>query len=157
MKCIRIKEENLNFHLFLHNSNEENRFSHILAPESQWSLKTGVMLLLKVMLMMATSFLIVDHSSFSGFHILSEPIWVSTSRDSNEMHSYRSVKAIKPALICLVLLVSQILELTLLMASYINHWNPSLPSASHQPQGHWDVDSRHFPTMNYTTKGPTLL
>ncbi|KAM3871545.1 pleckstrin homology domain-containing family H member 1 [Diretmus argenteus] len=51
----------------------------------------------------------------------------------------------------------KILELTLLMASYINHWTPSLPSASHQPQGHWDVDSRHFPSMNYTTKGPTLL
>ncbi|CAK6965981.1 pleckstrin homology domain-containing family H member 1 [Scomber scombrus] len=51
----------------------------------------------------------------------------------------------------------KILELTLLMASYINHWNPSLPSASQQPHGHWDVDSRHFPTMNYTTKGPTLL
>uniref|UniRef100_A0A668ASA8 Pleckstrin homology domain containing, family H (with MyTH4 domain) member 1 n=1 Tax=Myripristis murdjan TaxID=586833 RepID=A0A668ASA8_9TELE len=51
----------------------------------------------------------------------------------------------------------KILELTLLMASYINHWTPSLPSAPHQPQGHWDVDSRHFPSMNYTTKGPTLL
>ncbi|XP_071381518.1 pleckstrin homology domain-containing family H member 1-like [Centroberyx affinis] len=51
----------------------------------------------------------------------------------------------------------KILELTLLMASYINHWTPSLPSASHQPQGHWDMDSRHFPSMNYTTKGPTLL
>uniref|UniRef100_A0A669BD89 Pleckstrin homology domain containing, family H (with MyTH4 domain) member 1 n=1 Tax=Oreochromis niloticus TaxID=8128 RepID=A0A669BD89_ORENI len=51
----------------------------------------------------------------------------------------------------------KILELTLLMASYINHWNPSLPSASHQPLSHWDADSRHFPTMNYTTKGPTLL
>ncbi|XP_062253908.1 pleckstrin homology domain-containing family H member 1 [Platichthys flesus] len=51
----------------------------------------------------------------------------------------------------------KILELTLLMASYINHWNPNLPSAAHQPLGHWDVDSRHFPTMNYTTKGPTLL
>uniref|UniRef100_A0A3B4YAC3 Pleckstrin homology domain containing, family H (with MyTH4 domain) member 1 n=1 Tax=Seriola lalandi dorsalis TaxID=1841481 RepID=A0A3B4YAC3_SERLL len=51
----------------------------------------------------------------------------------------------------------KILELTLLMASYINHWNPSLPSASPQPLGHWDVDSRHFPAMNYTTKGPTLL
>ncbi|KAM3595488.1 uncharacterized protein V6R79_024288 [Siganus canaliculatus] len=51
----------------------------------------------------------------------------------------------------------KILELTLLMASYMNHWNPSLPSASHQPLGHWDVDSRHFPAMNYTTKGPTLL
>uniref|UniRef100_A0A3P8SQ59 Pleckstrin homology domain containing, family H (with MyTH4 domain) member 1 n=1 Tax=Amphiprion percula TaxID=161767 RepID=A0A3P8SQ59_AMPPE len=51
----------------------------------------------------------------------------------------------------------KILELTLLMASYINHWNPSLPPASQQPLGHWDVDSRHFPSMNYTTKGPTLL
>ncbi|XP_075964375.1 pleckstrin homology domain-containing family H member 1 [Anarhichas minor] len=51
----------------------------------------------------------------------------------------------------------KILELTLLMASYINHWNPSLPSASLQPLGHWDVDSKHFPAMNYTTKGPTLL
>ncbi|XP_026196129.1 pleckstrin homology domain-containing family H member 1 [Anabas testudineus] len=51
----------------------------------------------------------------------------------------------------------KILELTLLMASYINHWNPSLPSASQHPLGHWDVDSKHFPAMNYTTKGPTLL
>ncbi|KAM4625731.1 pleckstrin homology domain-containing family H member 1 [Polymixia lowei] len=51
----------------------------------------------------------------------------------------------------------KILELTLLMASYINHWTPSLPSAPLQPQGPWDVDSRHFPSMNYTTKGPTLL
>uniref|UniRef100_A0A673CIH7 Pleckstrin homology domain containing, family H (with MyTH4 domain) member 1 n=1 Tax=Sphaeramia orbicularis TaxID=375764 RepID=A0A673CIH7_9TELE len=51
----------------------------------------------------------------------------------------------------------KILELTLLMASYINHWNPSLQSYSQQPHGHWDVDSRHFPSMNYTTKGPTLL
>ncbi|XP_056151824.1 pleckstrin homology domain-containing family H member 1 [Lampris incognitus] len=51
----------------------------------------------------------------------------------------------------------KILELTLLMASYINHWTPSLPSASPQTQGRWDVDSRHFPSMNYTTKGPTLL
>ncbi|TKS86950.1 Pleckstrin -like proteiny domain-containing family H member 1 [Collichthys lucidus] len=52
----------------------------------------------------------------------------------------------------------KILELTLLMASYMNHWNPGLlPSASNQPLGHWDVDSRHFPAMNYTTKGPTLL
>ncbi|XP_031703813.1 pleckstrin homology domain-containing family H member 1 [Anarrhichthys ocellatus] len=51
----------------------------------------------------------------------------------------------------------KILELTLLMASYINHWSPSLPSASLQPLGHWDVDGKHFPAMNYTTKGPTLL
>ncbi|XP_017277104.1 pleckstrin homology domain-containing family H member 1 isoform X1 [Kryptolebias marmoratus] len=51
----------------------------------------------------------------------------------------------------------KILELTLLMASYINHWNPSVPCAPHQPLGPWEMDSRHFPTMNYTTKGPTLL
>ncbi|MED6280312.1 hypothetical protein CHARACLAT_009488, partial [Characodon lateralis] len=51
----------------------------------------------------------------------------------------------------------KMLDLTLLMASYMNHWNPTIPSASHQPLGHWDVDSRHFPAMNYTTKGPTLL
>uniref|UniRef100_A0A3Q3ESV2 Pleckstrin homology domain containing, family H (with MyTH4 domain) member 1 n=1 Tax=Labrus bergylta TaxID=56723 RepID=A0A3Q3ESV2_9LABR len=52
----------------------------------------------------------------------------------------------------------KILEVTLLMASYMNHWNPNLPSAAqHQPPGHWDGDSRHFPAMNYTTKGPTLL
>uniref|UniRef100_A0A3Q2Q4X7 Pleckstrin homology domain containing, family H (with MyTH4 domain) member 1 n=1 Tax=Fundulus heteroclitus TaxID=8078 RepID=A0A3Q2Q4X7_FUNHE len=51
----------------------------------------------------------------------------------------------------------KILELTLLMASYINHWNPTVPSSCHQPLGQWDVDSRHFPAMNYTTKGPTLL
>ncbi|XP_075879299.1 pleckstrin homology domain-containing family H member 1 isoform X3 [Nelusetta ayraudi] len=50
----------------------------------------------------------------------------------------------------------KILELTLLMAGYMNHWNPSVPPASHKP-GHWDGDSRHFPAMNYTTKGPTLL
>ncbi|TNN40708.1 Pleckstrin y domain-containing family H member 1 [Liparis tanakae] len=52
----------------------------------------------------------------------------------------------------------KILELTLLMASYINHWNLGLPlAASLQPPGQWDVDSKHFPAMNYTTKGPTLL
>uniref|UniRef100_A0A3Q3KBI7 Pleckstrin homology, MyTH4 and FERM domain containing H1 n=1 Tax=Monopterus albus TaxID=43700 RepID=A0A3Q3KBI7_MONAL len=51
----------------------------------------------------------------------------------------------------------KILELTLLMASYINHWNPSQPSASHQPLSHWDMEGSHFPLMNYTTKGPTLL
>ncbi|XP_062325477.1 pleckstrin homology domain-containing family H member 1 [Osmerus eperlanus] len=67
------------------------------------------------------------------------------------------------------MLKPKILELTLLMASYINHWTPSLPSSATQQQGSsspagprgdnklWDVDSRHFPSMNYTTKGPTLL
>lgn len=70
----------------------------------------------------------------------------------------------------------KILELTLLMASYINYWTPVLPGppgAQHQSPGPcsplgprgagaeagkmWDVDSRHFPSMTYTTKGPTLL
>ncbi|XP_068195586.1 pleckstrin homology domain-containing family H member 1 [Antennarius striatus] len=52
----------------------------------------------------------------------------------------------------------KILELTLLMASYMNHWNPpGVPPAPHQPPALWDVDGRHFPSMNYTTKGPTLL
>ncbi|XP_061651340.1 pleckstrin homology domain-containing family H member 1 isoform X2 [Phyllopteryx taeniolatus] len=46
----------------------------------------------------------------------------------------------------------KILELTLLMASYMNHWTP--PSS---PKTHWDTDARHFPTMNYTTEVPTLL
>ncbi|KAK7940437.1 hypothetical protein WMY93_003763 [Mugilogobius chulae] len=51
----------------------------------------------------------------------------------------------------------KILELTLLMASYINHWTPGVPSAPDQSSPHWDTDSPHFPSMNYTTKGPTLL
>ncbi|XP_061599611.1 pleckstrin homology domain-containing family H member 1 isoform X2 [Cololabis saira] len=51
----------------------------------------------------------------------------------------------------------KILELTLLTASYINHWNPAAPPAPQQPLGHWDADGRHFPAMNYTTNGPTLL
>lgn len=51
----------------------------------------------------------------------------------------------------------QILELTLLMANYMNHCSPGVPPASHGLGGQWDVDSRHFPTMNYSTKGPTLL
>ncbi|XP_003962303.1 pleckstrin homology domain-containing family H member 1 [Takifugu rubripes] len=52
----------------------------------------------------------------------------------------------------------KILELTLLMADYMNHWNPGVSPASHKPGGqHWDMDGRHFPAMNYTTKGPTLL
>uniref|UniRef100_A0A3B3ZVH8 Uncharacterized protein n=1 Tax=Periophthalmus magnuspinnatus TaxID=409849 RepID=A0A3B3ZVH8_9GOBI len=51
----------------------------------------------------------------------------------------------------------KILELTLLMASYINHWSLGVPSAPPQNPSHWDTDSPHFPSMNYTTKGPTLL
>ncbi|KAM6961216.1 pleckstrin homology domain-containing family H member 1 [Aplochiton taeniatus] len=63
----------------------------------------------------------------------------------------------------------KIFELTLLMASYINHWTPSPPLGPHLPpapqqqppppgdKNLWGVDSRHFPSMTYTTKGPTLL
>uniref|UniRef100_A0AAR2JWM5 Pleckstrin homology, MyTH4 and FERM domain containing H1 n=1 Tax=Pygocentrus nattereri TaxID=42514 RepID=A0AAR2JWM5_PYGNA len=61
----------------------------------------------------------------------------------------------------------KILELTLLMASYINYWTSGLPAAGNQTQPStlasrgdrklWDIDSRHFPSMTYTTKGPTLL
>ncbi|XP_030641946.1 pleckstrin homology domain-containing family H member 1 [Chanos chanos] len=63
----------------------------------------------------------------------------------------------------------KILELTLLMASYINYWNSSLQAAGNQMQNPcstlgshkdkmlWDIDSKHFPSMTYTTKGPTLL
>ena len=69
------------------------------------------------------------------------------------LHDTRLLKS----LLSLWCVLTQILELTLLMASYINHWNSNLPSTAHQPLGHWDVDSRHFPAMNYTTKGPTLL
>ncbi|KAM9786783.1 pleckstrin homology domain-containing family H member 1 isoform X1 [Syngnathus typhle] len=48
----------------------------------------------------------------------------------------------------------KILELTLLMASYMNHRTPAAPCVSKQQ---WDVDARHFPAMNYTTQVPTLL
>ncbi|XP_048831202.1 pleckstrin homology domain-containing family H member 1 [Brienomyrus brachyistius] len=63
----------------------------------------------------------------------------------------------------------KILELTLLMASYINYWTSTLPPSapllpdhcsSHEPQGDrklWDMDSKHFPSMTRTTKSPTLL
>ncbi|XP_072545700.1 pleckstrin homology domain-containing family H member 1 [Salminus brasiliensis] len=61
----------------------------------------------------------------------------------------------------------KILELTLLMASYMNYWTSGLPAAGNQMQPStlasrgdrklWDIDSRHFPSMTYTTKGPTLL
>ncbi|KAL4656153.1 pleckstrin homology domain-containing family H member 1-like isoform X2 [Arapaima gigas] len=63
----------------------------------------------------------------------------------------------------------KVLELTLLMASYINHCTPTLPpgglqsdklSSSAGPPADkklWDVDSRHFPSMTRTTKSPTLL
>ncbi|MBN3278984.1 PKHH1 protein, partial [Polyodon spathula] len=62
----------------------------------------------------------------------------------------------------------KILEITLLIASYINYWtNNLLSSCPHSPSpgSHlgtmseklWDIDSRHFPSMTRTTKGPTLL
>ncbi|KAM8833831.1 pleckstrin homology domain-containing family H member 1 [Synchiropus picturatus] len=51
----------------------------------------------------------------------------------------------------------KMLELTLLMASYINHWSHGLPGVTPPPHGHGDLDGRHFPAMSYTTKGPTLL
>uniref|UniRef100_A0A8C9VL73 Pleckstrin homology domain containing, family H (with MyTH4 domain) member 1 n=1 Tax=Scleropages formosus TaxID=113540 RepID=A0A8C9VL73_SCLFO len=63
----------------------------------------------------------------------------------------------------------KVLELTLLMASYINYWTSSMPpSGAHSdnqcssagPRADkklWDMDSRHFPSMTRTTKSPTLL
>ncbi|XP_037551145.1 pleckstrin homology domain-containing family H member 1 [Nematolebias whitei] len=51
----------------------------------------------------------------------------------------------------------KVLELTLLMASYINHCTPGVPPAPQQPLCPWDMDSRRFPTINCSTKGPTLL
>ncbi|TSN67090.1 Pleckstrin homology domain-containing family H member 1 [Bagarius yarrelli] len=59
----------------------------------------------------------------------------------------------------------KILELTLLMASYIN-CTSVFSAAGSQSQSSTlgsrdrklrDIDSRHFPSMTYTTKGPTLL
>ncbi|XP_053366597.1 pleckstrin homology domain-containing family H member 1 [Clarias gariepinus] len=59
----------------------------------------------------------------------------------------------------------KILELTLLMASYIN-WTSCVSAAGSQAQSSTlgsrdrklrDIDSKHFPSMTYTTKGPTLL
>ncbi|XP_036398423.1 pleckstrin homology domain-containing family H member 1 [Megalops cyprinoides] len=63
----------------------------------------------------------------------------------------------------------KILELTLLMASYINYWASTVPPCGTQSPSPctpvrargdrklWDIDSRHFPSMTRTTKGPTLL
>ncbi|KAJ8340960.1 hypothetical protein SKAU_G00332510 [Synaphobranchus kaupii] len=61
----------------------------------------------------------------------------------------------------------KILELTLLMASYINYWastscgpqasGPCTPLRARGDRKLWDIDSRHFPSMTRTTKGPTLL
>ncbi|XP_066550229.1 pleckstrin homology domain-containing family H member 1 isoform X2 [Amia ocellicauda] len=63
----------------------------------------------------------------------------------------------------------KILEITLLIASYINYWTSNLlSSCPHSPtpcsphgtkaeKKLWDIDSRHFPSMTRTTKGPTLL
>ncbi|XP_063079996.1 pleckstrin homology domain-containing family H member 1, partial [Engraulis encrasicolus] len=61
----------------------------------------------------------------------------------------------------------KIVELTLLMASYINYWSSapptgtsgpaSTPGSSRSDRKLWNMDSRHFPSMTYNTKGPTLL
>ncbi|XP_072425397.1 pleckstrin homology domain-containing family H member 1 isoform X2 [Chiloscyllium punctatum] len=58
----------------------------------------------------------------------------------------------------------KILELTLILASYINHsgWpspsaSPNLPSANLSGKKLWEIDSKHFPSMTRTTQGPTLL
>ncbi|XP_015206720.2 pleckstrin homology domain-containing family H member 1 isoform X1 [Lepisosteus oculatus] len=61
----------------------------------------------------------------------------------------------------------KILELTLLIASYINYWtsnllssSPHSPTPAHGTKGEkrlWDIDNRHFPSVPRTTKGPTLL
>ncbi|KAI9541024.1 Pleckstrin y domain-containing H member 1, partial [Dissostichus eleginoides] len=87
--------------------------------------------------------------TFGGFR---DDFMVVTSQQREPGVGKKSVEKL-----VFVMAKPKILELTLLMASYINHWNPGPPSAAQQPLGHWDVDSRHFPAMNYTTKGPTLL
>ncbi|KAL2098921.1 hypothetical protein ACEWY4_005401 [Coilia grayii] len=64
----------------------------------------------------------------------------------------------------------KIVELTLLMASYINYWSlapptatscvtsvPGCPMVPRSDRKLWNIDSRHFPAMTYNTKGPTLL
>ncbi|XP_034000357.1 pleckstrin homology domain-containing family H member 1 [Trematomus bernacchii] len=87
--------------------------------------------------------------TFGGFR---DDFMVVTSQQREPGVGKKSVEKL-----VFVMAKPKILELTLLMASYINHWTPGPPSAAQQPLGHWDVDSRHFPAMNYTTKGPTLL
>ncbi|XP_072121133.1 pleckstrin homology domain-containing family H member 1 isoform X2 [Mobula birostris] len=59
---------------------------------------------------------------------------------------------------------SKILELTLILASYINHssCHPLAISSSSPPttlssKKLWEIDSKHFPSMTRTTQGPTLL
>lgn len=59
---------------------------------------------------------------------------------------------------------SKILELTLILASYINHssCHPLAISSSSLPttlssKKLWEIDSKHFPSMTRTTQGPTLL
>ncbi|XP_067895724.1 pleckstrin homology domain-containing family H member 1 isoform X2 [Heterodontus francisci] len=58
----------------------------------------------------------------------------------------------------------KILELTLILASYINYSScHPLPISSNSPPATfsgkklWEIDSKHFPTMTRTTQGPTLL
>ncbi|XP_078419187.1 pleckstrin homology domain-containing family H member 1 [Cetorhinus maximus] len=58
----------------------------------------------------------------------------------------------------------KILELTLILASYINYSSchslpisPNPPPATFSGKKLWEIDSKHFPTMTRTTQGPTLL
>ncbi|XP_077587321.1 pleckstrin homology domain-containing family H member 1 [Stigmatopora nigra] len=51
----------------------------------------------------------------------------------------------------------KILQLTLLMASYVNHCAATPPEAQRQLRALRDTDACTFPTMNYSTKVPTLL
>lgn len=77
----------------------------------------------------------------------------------------------KPLFLFPLSFLMKILELTLLMASYINYWSSAPPSTSSPASASapgvslgprsdrklWNMDSRHFPAMTYNTKGPTLL
>ncbi|XP_051876167.1 pleckstrin homology domain-containing family H member 1 isoform X2 [Pristis pectinata] len=58
----------------------------------------------------------------------------------------------------------KILELTLILASYINYSSchplailSSLPPTTFSGKKLWEIDSKHFPSMTRTTQGPTLL
>ncbi|GCB80032.1 hypothetical protein scyTo_0016087 [Scyliorhinus torazame] len=58
----------------------------------------------------------------------------------------------------------KILELTLILASYINYSSchsspipPNPPPTTFSGKKLWEIDSKHFPTMTRTTQGPTLL
>ncbi|XP_066530729.1 pleckstrin homology domain-containing family H member 1 [Hoplias malabaricus] len=97
--------------------------------------------------------------TFGGFK---EDFMVVVSQNKDQTLGKRTVDKL-----VFVMAKPKILELTLLMASYINYWTSGLPATGGQtvssmlaPRGDqklWDMDSRHFPSMTYTTKGPTLL